>query len=150
MLRSIADIARSEGEDLHAAEAKLACIEVFALGGPSHDDNALESGYYAIRGTLATSHEKKRLSLLPDKVCEGRASPCAINIPNCRVGSASLSARRKALQAIPVIGAIGGAAINLVFIDHFQDVSKGHFAVRRLERTYGPEVVQAEYSTIRG
>jgi len=55
---------------------------------------------------------------------------------------------KEALQAIPVIGAIGGATINLVFIDHFQDVAKGHFAVRRLERTYGSEVVRAEYAAI--
>src|ERR1700746_681884 len=33
MLRSIADIARSEGEDLSDPEAALACVEVFALGG---------------------------------------------------------------------------------------------------------------------
>jgi hypothetical protein len=34
MLRSIADIARSEGEDLSDPEAALSCVEVFALGGP--------------------------------------------------------------------------------------------------------------------
>src|ERR1700722_15766104 len=32
MLRSIADIARSEGEDLSDPETALACVEVFALG----------------------------------------------------------------------------------------------------------------------
>jgi hypothetical protein len=35
MLRSIADIARSEGEDLTMVESRLACLEVFALGGRS-------------------------------------------------------------------------------------------------------------------
>jgi EcsC protein family len=33
MLRSIADIARSEGEDHSDPEAALPCVEVFALGG---------------------------------------------------------------------------------------------------------------------
>lgn len=33
MLRSIADIARSEGETISNIESQLACIEVFALGG---------------------------------------------------------------------------------------------------------------------
>ena len=33
MLRSIAEIARSEGEDLSDPEAALACMQVFALGG---------------------------------------------------------------------------------------------------------------------
>src|SRR5262245_5647986 len=35
MFRSIADIARSEGHDLAAPETRLACLQVFALGGPS-------------------------------------------------------------------------------------------------------------------
>ena len=44
MLRSIADIARGEGERLNLPEVKLACIEVFALGGRTSKDDASESG----------------------------------------------------------------------------------------------------------
>ena len=33
MLRSIADIARSEGHDISQVKTKLECLEVFALGG---------------------------------------------------------------------------------------------------------------------
>src|SRR5262249_33264605 len=39
MLRSIAEIARSEGEDLADPETALACIEVFALGGRASGDD---------------------------------------------------------------------------------------------------------------
>jgi hypothetical protein len=53
MLRSIADIARSEGEDIRLAESKLACVEVFALGGRVSKDDAAESGYFAVRAALA-------------------------------------------------------------------------------------------------
>jgi len=52
---------------------------------------------------------------------------------------------KAAAQAVPAIGAIGGAAINLAFIDHFQDMAHGHFIIRRLERTYGPETVRRAY-----
>jgi hypothetical protein len=45
-------------------------------------------------------------------------------------------------QSVPVIGAAGGAAINVVFINHFQDLARGHFIVRRLERKYDPETVK--------
>jgi hypothetical protein len=48
-----------------------------------------------------------------------------------------------------VIGALGGAAVNYAFIDHFQSVARGHFTVRRLERKYGKEVVFAAYERIR-
>src|ERR1700760_3899267 len=53
MLRSIADIARREGEDLSDPETALACVEVFALGGRPGSADASESGYFAVRGMLA-------------------------------------------------------------------------------------------------
>src|SRR5205807_8336848 len=53
MLRSIADIARGEGEDLSDPETALACIQVFALGGRAGSTDASESGYFAVRGMLA-------------------------------------------------------------------------------------------------
>jgi hypothetical protein len=41
-----------------------------------------------------------------------------------------------------------GAMVNTVFIDHFQQVAHGHFTVRRLERQYGQETVEAAYQAI--
>ena len=55
MLRSIAEIARSEGEDPSDPEAALSCIQVFALGGRAGSTDASESGYFAVRGMLAKS-----------------------------------------------------------------------------------------------
>ncbi|MGM9458182.1 EcsC family protein, partial [Lacticaseibacillus rhamnosus] len=58
MLRSIAEIAREEGEDIETPEGALACIQVFALGGgklASAEAGATltESGYFAVRAALA-------------------------------------------------------------------------------------------------
>lgn len=53
IFRSIADIARSEGESIRDMDTLMACIEVFALGGKSASDDASESGYYAVRTALA-------------------------------------------------------------------------------------------------
>nr|WP_283805383.1 EcsC family protein [Nitrobacter hamburgensis] len=53
MLRSIADIAQSEGENLSDPETALSCVEVFALGGRVGSADASESGYFAVRGMLA-------------------------------------------------------------------------------------------------
>jgi hypothetical protein len=53
ILRSIADIARSEGEDITTLQARLACLEVFALGGRSDADDGAETGYFAVRAVLA-------------------------------------------------------------------------------------------------
>ena len=53
-----------------------------------------------------------------------------------------------AAQAVPAIGAAGGAAINLIFMSHYQEMARGHFVVRRLERKYGAALVQAEYERL--
>jgi hypothetical protein len=57
--------------------------------------------------------------------------------------------QRVAAQAVAVLGALGGAAVNLAFIEHFQDLARGHFAVRRLERVYGADLVRAEYDRLK-
>src|SRR6185369_12508129 len=52
ILRSVADIARSEDEDLASPEARLACVEVFAFGGATKKDDAADTGYFAVRSAL--------------------------------------------------------------------------------------------------
>jgi hypothetical protein len=58
--------------------------------------------------------------------------------------------QKVAAQALPLVGALGGAAVNYAFIEHFQDVARGHFTVRRLERLYGKERIRSEYDLIAG
>jgi hypothetical protein len=52
---------------------------------------------------------------------------------------------KAAAQAVPALGAAGGALINTLFIDHFQDMARGHFIIRRLDRRYGEDAVRAAY-----
>ena len=55
-----------------------------------------------------------------------------------------------AAKSVPAIGAVLGAMVNTVFIDHFQQMAHGHFTVRRLERKYGSVAVKAAYQAIDG
>jgi hypothetical protein len=48
------------------------------------------------------------------------------------------------------VGSGIGASVNYVFIEHFQEIARGHFTVRRLERVYGKDVVRAEYDRLAG
>ena len=47
-----------------------------------------------------------------------------------------------------LVAALGGAAINTVFMNHFQAMARGHFVVRRLERHYGKDVVRDAYALL--
>ena len=57
--------------------------------------------------------------------------------------------QKVAAQSVPVIGALGGAAVNYIFMEHFQAVALGHYTVRRLERTYGKGPIQTEYARLK-
>ena len=57
--------------------------------------------------------------------------------------------QKLAAQAVAELGSVGGAAVNLAFIEHFQEVARGHFTVRRLERTYGVAAVRSEYERLK-
>ncbi|MFP5406574.1 MAG: EcsC family protein, partial [Gammaproteobacteria bacterium] len=56
--------------------------------------------------------------------------------------------QKAAGMLVPGLGAAAGVAVNLLFMDHFQSVSRGHFIMRRLERRYGPKRVQDAYRRI--
>jgi hypothetical protein len=148
MLRSIADIARKEGEDLSSPEAVLACLQVFALGGRSETDDYMESGYFAIRGLLAKSVTEASSYLLERSVAD-EAAPVLVRFL-AEIGSrfGIVISQKLAAQTVPLVGAAGGAAINIAFINHFQSLAHGHFTVRRLERLYGVDRIRAEYARL--
>ncbi len=148
MLRSIADIARSEGEDLAQLAARLSCLEVFALGGRPRGDDAAETGYFALRTALARAvGEAAELIARTGTVEEG--APALVRLIAAIASRFGVAVSDKvAAQAIPIIGAAGGALVNHLFIGHFQDVARGHFTVRRLERRYGGEPVRSAYARL--
>jgi hypothetical protein len=149
LLRAIADIARQEGEDPADPETALACMQVFALGGPVATDDSMDSGYFAVRTILARSiSDAAKYVALTGAASE--TAPVLVRLLSqitARFGV--IVTQKAAAQAVPVIGAIGGAAVNFAFMDHFQSLAHGHFAIRRLERAYGAERVRIAYEALR-
>lgn len=145
MLRSITDIARSEGEQIRLMDSKLACLEVFALGGPSKRDDGTDSGYFFVRTTLARAISDATKHIAEKGLARGGAPVIVRFIAALASRFGIIVSEKAAAQAIPLIGAAGGALINTVFIDHFQNMARGHFIIRRLERRYGKDLVRYEY-----
>jgi hypothetical protein len=154
MLRSIADIAQGEGEDLTDPDVALACLEVFALGGEVNPSGmptqggGLETGYFAVRLVLAKSISESARYFL-DRGLSEQAAPLLVRFIAQISGRFGVVVSQKvAAQSVPLIGAASGAAINYAFVDHFQTLARGHFTVRRLERTYGAALVRAEFDRL--
>ena len=150
ILRAIADIARSEGEDLNDPAVAIACMEVFALGGNSPTDDSMDSGYFTVRAVLAKSVTEAAKYLAAQGAAKDSAPILIKLISEIAARFGVIVTHKVAAQSVPVIGALAGAGINYAFMAHFQGLARGHFAVRRLERRYGPPVVRAEYEKLAG
>ncbi len=148
MMRSIAAIARSEGEDPHhSCETRLACVQVFALGGRTRDDEDAEIGYYGMRLTLGLHFENVAEFV---GTAEGPHVPAVIQMVRAVAARFGVVVSDKvAAQMVPIAGALSGATLNLMFMQHYQDVARGHFIVRRLEREYGVDRIREAYHTLR-
>jgi hypothetical protein len=145
MLRSVADIARSEGESVSQLDTKLACLEVFALGGSTKTDDGTETGYFFVRAALARTISEAA-QYIAEKGIAKEGAPVLVRLIAVLASRFGVIVSEKvAAQAIPLIGAAGGALINTIFIDHFQNMARGHFIIRRLERQYGKELIRQEY-----
>lgn len=152
MLRSIADIARENGEDLASPEARLQCVAVLSYGGPSESDDAAETTYYTTRAVLAKTIHDASVHVAARAAGErvSKTTPALVRFMNSVAGRFGLTVQQKYLaQLLPLVGAAGGATVNAVFISHFQEVARGHFVIRRLERLYGVDVVREAYDAVR-
>jgi len=160
MMRAVADVARSEGFDLDDPATQQACLEVFALGGKSEKDDASETGYYLARGF--TADVMRHLSAeLAGRTATGRGITGGLGSKEAGKWLAKLIERvaarfgvvvteKFAAQAVPLVGAATGAALNAMFTDYYQDMARGHFIVRRLEHRYGEAAVRAGYDRLAG
>ena len=151
IFRSVCDIARSEGEDLASADTQLQCLAVLGMGGnPDKQEEDADLGYFVLRGALAQAISKAS-SDITTKGIAAHSSAAVFKLVQTVASRFSVQVTEQmAAKSIPAIGAVLGATVNTLFIDHFQQMAHGHFTVRRLERKYGPAAVQAAYQAIDG
>ncbi|MCA7924865.1 EcsC family protein [Burkholderia cenocepacia] len=149
IFRSVCDIARSEGEDLTSVDTQLQCLAVLGMGGnPDKQEEDADLGYFVLRGALAQAISKAS-SDITAKGIAAHSSAAVFKLVQTVASRFSVQVTEQmAAKSIPAIGAVLGATVNTLFIDHFQQMAHGHFTVRRLERKYGSVAVQAAYQAI--
>ena len=161
MMRAVADVARSEGFDLGDPATRQACLEVFALGGRSDKDDASETGYYLARGFTADVMRHLSAELVGQVAATGPGLVTGVGGKEAGKWLAKLIEKvasrfgvvvteKFAAQAVPVVGAAAGAALNTMFTDYYQDMARGHFIVRRLEQRYGETAIRTSYERLAG
>ena len=107
-----------------------------------------EGGYFALRVLLA-----RGLALAADTLVHKGTAHSSFALMHRALAPivarfTAVVSQKLAFQGVAVIGAIGGAVVNLAFIEQYYGLARGHFTVRRLERVYGAEAVRAEYGQL--
>lgn len=150
MMRSIAEVAREEGEDLTSVDARLACISVLGLDTSSYhgSDGVHAAKYFLVRNAMAVEATKAAEFLAASAVADESAPIVAKFLNKVAERFGVQLTDKMVADLVPVVGAVSGASINYLFMDHFQRIARGHFIVRRLERKYGRDRVQAAYEAI--
>lgn len=118
LMRAIQSIAEEQGFDPASEEVRLAVLDVFAAAGPLSEDDATEMGFLTTRVALSGPGMKLALA---------RVSPIL----------AQVLGRKIAAQAVPVLGAVAGAATNYVYTAYYQDIARVRFGLMRLAKERG-------------
>lgn len=149
MLRGIADIARSEGEDLNNPETRLACLSVFAMDAPDPKDVKKQWRFFAARNVLQKM-VADAAKAAGTRGAAAQSAPAVIRLVETIAGRFGITVSEKMFaQALPIIGAVGGASINGLLTHHYLSLAKGFFTMRRLEREYGETTIRQQFENLK-
>ncbi|WP_291729636.1 EcsC family protein [Leisingera sp. F5] len=112
LLRTIQGAAAAEGFDPEAESVTFDCIQVFAAAGPLAEDDGADLGFVSVRLGLPGGLHKLIAQVAP------------------KLGA--VLGQKLAAQAVPIAGAVAGAAVNYVFAGYYREMAHVHFGLRRL------------------
>jgi hypothetical protein len=152
MMRNIASIATEFGFSKDDPETALECLYVFSLGSRSKNDDEFDSAYYSSRAAMAAAlrNSAKYIAAssskaLLDSLHKGSA-PIVINFISRIAAYFEIVVSEKMIAgAVPIVGSVGAATVNLAFTDYFGQAAKYHFGLLALEKKYGEAAVKEFY-----
>lgn len=127
MLHAIRSEARAAGYDPDDPAVRLTCLEVFAAGSPLKSDDGVNTAFLSARLTLAGGTLQKALAVVVPRL-------------------AAVFGQKLAAQAVPVLGAVTGAALNAAFLSYYRELARIRFRLMRLAEVHGAEVVLREFA----
>jgi hypothetical protein len=154
ILRGISDQARLYGHDLSDLETRLECLMVFTMGIPDPNaapgsDRRSTTNYFMTRASFisimkratATAGAFSAKELLT--AVEKGSAPIIMKLISNVAEKFQIRVSQKVLaESVPLIGALGGGALNYAFTDFFVTAARFHFRVRALEKKHGETLIQ--------
>ncbi|NJM83838.1 MAG: EcsC family protein [Tabrizicola sp.] len=122
ILHAIRQAAREAGFDPEEAWIKAECLKVFGSGTPLHGDDGVNTSFLSARLTITGPAIQKIITTVAPKL-------------------AVALGQKVAAQAVPVMGAISGAALNAAYLNYYREMARIRFALLRLAEVHGAEPV---------
>jgi hypothetical protein len=113
LLRVIQGVAVEHGFDPEAESVQFDCVQVFAAAGPLSGDDGADLGFLSARLALSGKAMQAVIAKIAPKL-------------------AVVLGQKLAAQAVPVLGAVAGAATNYAYTSYYEDVAHVHFGLRKL------------------
>ncbi|MBL4917745.1 EcsC family protein [Szabonella alba] len=128
ILHAILRAAEAEGFDTTLPEVQAEALRVLTSGGPLAEDDGINTSFLGARLTVTGPALHKLLAKIAPKF-------------------AAVLSQKLAAQAVPVLGALSGAALNTAFLTHYRELAHIRFALLRLASLHGAERVRDEFGT---
>jgi hypothetical protein len=127
MLHAIRAEALAAGYDPDDPAVRMTCVEVFAAGSPLQSDDGVNTAFLSARMAVAGNGFQRIL---------------AVVVPRLSL----ILGEKLALQAVPLIGAVTGAALNAMFLTYYREMARIRFRLLRLAESHGAEAVLRGFS----
>ena len=113
LLRVIQGVAVEHGFDPNSENVRFDCVHVFASAGPLDHDDGADIAFLSARMALSGAGLQALIARVAPKL-------------------ATVLGQKLAAQAVPVLGAVAGAATNYAYTRYYTDIAHVHFGLRRL------------------
>ena len=127
MLHAIRSEAAAAGYDPDDPMVRLACIEVFSAGSPLRGDDGVNTAFLSARLAMTGGTLQRVLATV---------------VPRLAV----VFGQKLAAQAVPVMGALTGAALNAAFLNYYREIARIRFRLLRLSEVHGAETVLTAFA----
>ena len=126
ILNAIRAEARAAGLDPDAPGVREDCLRVFAAGSPLAGDDGVNTSFLTARLALTGSAVQHLIRTIAPRL-------------------AMVLGQKLAAQAVPVVGAVTGAALNAAFLSYYRELARIRFALLKLSEVHGAEQVLSAF-----
>lgn len=125
-LNAIRAEARDAGLDPDQDWVRAECLQVFAAGSPLKDDDGVNTSFIGSRLALTGSTVQNLIAAIAPRL-------------------ATVLGQKVAAQAVPILGAVSGAAMNAAYLSYYREIARVRFALLNLAKLHGTDLVESEF-----